>query len=154
MAAHGRPPTRALASLRVPGLAREHAEIDADLLQRLLVFAAGVLTENQLGIGRAMQPAVMLDLVLELAWRPPGIAERQDRAARSVSARDRLEDVEGCGQADAFVDGQRRVLDEEVARMQHEAALGIDRPALEHLDAARAPRKLNDAGPPAAVQLH
>src|SRR5215831_21146404 len=53
----GRPPTRALAWLCVPGLAREHAEIDADLLQRLLVFAAGVLTENQLGIGRAMQPA-------------------------------------------------------------------------------------------------
>src|SRR5262249_60295188 len=82
---------RELASLCVPGLAREHAEIDADLLQRLLVFAAGVLAENQLGIGRAMQPAVMLDLVLELAWRPPGIAERQDRAARSFPARDRLE---------------------------------------------------------------
>src|SRR5262249_1413858 len=60
----------------VPRLAGEHAEIDADLLQRLLVFTAGVLTENQLGIGRAMQPAVMLDLVLELARRPPGIAER------------------------------------------------------------------------------
>src|SRR5262249_39199437 len=96
---------RALASLCVPGLAREHAEIDADLLQRLLVFAAGVLAENQLGIGRAMQPAVMLDLVLELARRPPGIAERQDRAARSFPARDRLEDVKRCGQADAFIDG-------------------------------------------------
>src|SRR5262245_21206078 len=137
MAAHGRPPTRALVSLCVPGLAREHAEIDADLLQRFFVFAAGVLTENQLGIGRAMQPAVMLDLVLELAWRPPGIAERQDRAARSVPARDRLEDIERRGQANAFADRQRRVLDEEVARMQHEPALGIDRSALEHLDAAR-----------------
>src|SRR5262249_49424240 len=132
------------ASLRVSGLAREHAESDADLLQRLLVFAAGVLTENQLGIGRAMQPAVMLDLGLELARRPAGIAERQDRALWSVPARDRLEDIERRGEADAFVDRQRRVLDEEIARMQHEAALGIDRPALEHLHAARAPRKLNN----------
>src|SRR5262245_6022473 len=150
----GRPPTRALAWLCVPGLAREHAEIDADLLQRFFVFAAGVLTENQLGIGRAMQPAVMLDLVLELAWRPPGIAERQDRATRSVPARDRLEDVERRGQANAFADRQRRVLDEEVARMQHEPALGIDRPALEHLDAARAPRKLDEVGRRNDVELH
>src|SRR5262245_28083455 len=37
--------------LRVPGFAREHTEIDADLLQRPLVFAVGVLAENQLGIG-------------------------------------------------------------------------------------------------------
>src|SRR5262249_7100111 len=105
---------RKRAWLCVPGLAREHAEIDADLLQRFFVFAAGILTENQLGIGRAMQPAVMLDLVLELARRPPSIAERQDRAARSVPARDRLEDVERRGQANAFTDRQRRVLDEEV----------------------------------------
>jgi len=32
--------------LRVPGFAREHAEIDADLLQRPLVFAVGVLAED------------------------------------------------------------------------------------------------------------
>src|SRR5262245_58949886 len=107
----------------VAGLGREHAEMNADLLQRLVVLAVGVAAEDQLGIGGAMQPAVMLDLVLELARRPAGIAEREDRALRSVAAGDRLEDVERGGEADAFVDRQRRVLDVEVARMQHEAAL-------------------------------
>src|SRR5262245_43820799 len=101
--------------LRVPGFAREHAQIDADLLQCPLVFAVGVLAENQLGIGRAVQPAVMLDLVLELAGRPPGIAEREDRALRSLSARDRLEDVERRRETDALVDRHRRVLDEKIA---------------------------------------
>ena len=33
----------------VPGFAREHAEVDADLLERPLVFAFGVLAEDQLG---------------------------------------------------------------------------------------------------------
>ena len=37
------------------------------------------------------------------------------------------------GQADAFVDRQRRILDEEIRRMQHEAAPGLDRSALHHL---------------------
>src|SRR5258707_14402427 len=106
--------TAGTARSRVPGLGREFAEINADLLQRLIVFAAGVLPEDQLGIGRAMQPAVMLDLVLELARRPPGIAERQDRALRAVAAGNRLENVEGCGEADPFVDWQGGILDEEI----------------------------------------
>ena len=120
----------------------------------LVVFAVGVLAEDQLGIGRAMQPAVMLDLLLELARRPAGIAERQDGAVRALAARDRLENVERRGEADAFVDRQRRVLDEEVARMQHEAALGIDRPALEHLHAAGARRQLDEIGRRNHVELH
>src|ERR1700730_7126153 len=134
------------ANSRVTGLAREHAEIDADLLECHRVFAAGVRTEDQLGIRRAVQPAVMLDLVLELAWRPPGIAEREDCAARPGAAGDRLEDVERRGETDAFVDRERRVLDEEVARMQLEAALSIHWPPLEHLHAAGAGRKLDEGG--------
>src|SRR5262249_2348814 len=104
------------------------------------VLAAGVRAEDQIKVSRAMQPAVMLDLVLELAGRPAGIAEREDRALRPVAASDRLENVERRGEADALVDRQRPVLDEEVARVQHEAALGIDRTALEHFDAAGAGR--------------
>ena len=34
---------------RVPGFARQHAEIDADLLQRLFVFAADIGAEDQFG---------------------------------------------------------------------------------------------------------
>src|ERR1043165_4300547 len=101
----------------VAGFGREHAEIDADLAQRLLVLGLGVLAEDEVEIGGAVQPAVLVDLVLELAGRPARIAERQHGALRSVAARDRLKDVERGGEAHALVDRQRRVLDEEVARM-------------------------------------
>src|ERR1019366_1070274 len=123
--------------LSVPGFARQLAQIDADLAQRLVVFAIGVGAEDQFRIGGAMQPAVRLDFVFQLPGRPAGIAEREDGALRPVAARDRLEDVERGGEADAFVDRQRRVLDEEIGRVQYEAAPGFHRPALEHLDVFR-----------------
>src|SRR5688572_9201436 len=102
-------PAMAKAS-RVPGFAREHADIDADLLQRLVVLGAVVPAEHQLGVGRTMQPAVLVDLALELARRPAGIAEREHGVGGAVAARDRLEDVERGGEADAVVDRQRGVL--------------------------------------------
>ena len=69
---------------RVPGVARQHAEIDADLLQRLGVFATDILAEDQIRVGGAMQPTIVLDLVLELARCPAGIAERENCAARPL----------------------------------------------------------------------
>ena len=65
-------------------------------------------------VGRAMQPAVALDLVFELARRPAGITEREDRARRTIAARNRLENVERGGQANSVVDRQRRILDEKI----------------------------------------
>src|SRR3954464_9612328 len=86
----------------VADVAGQHAGTDADLLHRPVVFRADVGAENQLGIRAAMQPAVLLQLVLKLARRPSGVAERQDRARRTAAARDRLEDVERGGEADAL----------------------------------------------------
>src|SRR5262249_62129323 len=97
------------------------------------VLAVGVEAEAQLRIGGRMQPAILMDLVLALSGRPAGVAQREHRARRSLAARDRLEDIEGGGQADAVVDRQRRVFNEKIARMQHESAARLDRTALEHL---------------------
>src|SRR6187397_3360726 len=108
----------------VSGFARELAEVDADLAHRLLVFTAGVWAEDQLRIGVAIEPAVLGDLVLELSRRPARIAEREHRAARALPLRDRLQDIECRGETNAVVDRQRRVLDEEIGRMQHETAAG------------------------------
>ena len=58
------------------GLTRQHARIDAQLLQGPLVFGAGIGAEDQLGIGRAVQPAIALHLGLELTGRPAGVTER------------------------------------------------------------------------------
>ena len=140
--------------LRVPGLARQLAEVDADLAQRLFVFGVGVGAENQFRIGRAMQPAVLLDFLFQLAGRPAGIAEREDGACRPVAARDRLEDIERGGEADALVDRQRRILDEEIGRVQHEAAPGFDRTALEHLDGLRPRRQFDALGSRDHLELH
>ena len=52
----------------VPGFIRQHPDVDADLAQRALVFFVDVIAEDQLRVGVAMQPAIVLDLVLE----PPG----------------------------------------------------------------------------------
>src|SRR5437660_5987076 len=132
--------------LSVSGFARQLAGVDADLAQGAAVFAVDVGAEDQLGIGRAMQPAVFLDFALELTGRPAGVTERQYRALRALAARDRFEDVEGGGEANAVVDRQRGILDVEIRRVQHESASGLDRPALEHLDDAGARRQLNELG--------
>ena len=68
---------------RVARLVRQHAGIDADLAQRAQVFVLDVAAEDQVGIGGAMQPAIVLDFVLELPRRPAGITERQDRVLRA-----------------------------------------------------------------------
>ena len=80
--------------LRVPGFVRQHAEIDPDLAQGALVFFIDVVAEDQIRIGVAMQPAIVLDLVFKLPRRPAGIAQRQDRVFRSGTLGDRLEDIE------------------------------------------------------------
>ncbi len=44
--------------------------VDADLGQRLLVFLIEIRLEDNLGVGRAMKPAIGLDLAFKLARRP------------------------------------------------------------------------------------
>src|ERR1700676_1495977 len=78
-------------ALRVPGFVRQHAEIDPDLAQRALVLLLDIVAEDQVWIGVAMQPAIVLDFVFQLSRRPAGIAQRQDRMLRSRTFCDRLE---------------------------------------------------------------
>src|SRR5262245_46446891 len=101
-------PMRAAADMvsGVADVAGQHAGADADLLHRPVVLGFDVHAEDQLRIGAAMQPAVLLHLVLELARRPAGITEREDGAGRPGAAGDRLEDVERRGEADALIDGE------------------------------------------------
>jgi hypothetical protein len=63
-------------------------------------------------------------------------------------------DVHRRRQADAVVDIERRILDEEIARMQHEAAAGIDRAALQHLHGLGVFRQLDLVGLLDDVELH
>src|SRR3954467_222467 len=48
----------------------QHAGTDAELLHRPVVFRVNVGAEDQLGVGAAMQPAILLQFAFELARRP------------------------------------------------------------------------------------
>ena len=106
--------------------------------------------------GSASQCSQPLSWISVSSWpgRPAGVAEREDRVLGPGALRDRLEDVDGRGQADTVVDPQRRVLDEEVAGMQHEAAAGFDRAAAQHLHALGIFRQLDLIGLLDDVELH
>src|SRR6267378_3716861 len=94
--------------LRVPGFARQHAGVNAELPERPIVFGADVGAEDQVGIGGTMQPAILLNLGLKLPARP-------QRLPRTVASCDCLEDIERRGQADTVIDRQGRILDKVIA---------------------------------------
>src|SRR5258705_12425462 len=76
---------RPLAEIRlgVPGLVRQHAGVDADLAQRAQVFVVDVVAEDQIRVGVAMQPSIVLDSVFGLARAPSGIAQGPDCGFRT-----------------------------------------------------------------------
>src|SRR5690242_17992349 len=90
-----------------------------------------------------MQPAIVLNLLLELTGRPTGVTQRKHRSIGSIASRDCFENVDSGGEADTLGDRQRRIVDEKIGRVQHEAATGLDRSAFEHSYRLRAARQLN-----------
>src|SRR6516162_9747922 len=91
-------------NLSVAGLVREHAGIDPDLAQRAVIFLLDIVAEDQIGIGVAMQPSIILDFAFELPRRPSGVAEREHGMFRAGAPRDRLQDVDGGRETDLVVD--------------------------------------------------
>ena len=105
-----------LCAIAVPGVARELAEVDAELAHRFRVLAPDVHPEDQLGVGIAIEPAVVLDLGFQLPRRPARITERENGALRTLAARDRLQDVERRREANAVVARTASSSHEEVRR--------------------------------------
>ena len=56
--------------------------------------------------GIAMDPAIGLDFVFDLARSPAGIAEREQRLLRARAFRDGAQDIQRCGQRNFRRDGQ------------------------------------------------
>ena len=128
--------------------------IDADLAQRFFVFMSVSVPKISSGsAAQCSQPFCWISC-LELPGRPAGITKCEDGAGRPVAARDRLENIERGGKADALIDRQRRILDEEIGRMQNEAASGFHRPALEHFDVFGTRRQLDALGRRDHFELH
>ena len=101
-----------------------------------------------------MQPAVLLDLVFELTRRPAGIAERKDALAgplpRAIALRMSSVAVRQMPSSIGSVEFSMK----KSARVQHEAAPGLHRAALEHLDVAGARRQLDALGRRDDFELH
>jgi EAL domain-containing protein (putative c-di-GMP-specific phosphodiesterase class I) len=114
--------------------------VDADLGQGPLVLVVEVAIEQEIEVRRAMQPAVGLDLVLELPRPPAGVSKRQDRPVRARPAGDCPQDLHRGRERDVIVDRQRRIGGEIVRAVQHEAEPRVHRPAdlNVHVDQARA----------------
>ncbi len=115
--------------------------------QRLVVARIDRGAEQQVRVRRAIQPAIRLDLMLELPGGPARIAERQDRVLRALASRQRAQDIDGGGQAHAVVDGQRGLGHVKIGRMQHESPGGLDGTADQHFHGDKRRRK------PDAVRL-
>src|SRR6476646_10452893 len=115
------------AASRGSGTVDQSPGSDADLAERAIIFAVDFRIENQLWVGRAMQPAIGLDLALELPGRPPGIAECEQRLVGAGALGDVAQDVDGGGEAHALVDRQRALGLEIVGAVQDEAAAGLHR---------------------------
>ena len=98
-------------------------------------------SNSRSSVGRTVQPAVGLDLALELTRAPARVTERQDRPVGPLAAGDGLQDVDGGRERHAVVDRQRRIGSEIVGAVQHEAASGLDRSANVHVHVDR-------SGPP------
>ena len=60
--------------------------------------------EHDVGVGLDREPRVLRELLLELAGRPAGVAERHEDVAGAVAAPDRLEHVLRRGEADVVRD--------------------------------------------------
>src|SRR5947209_12996006 len=110
----------------MPGGGREISRVDADPPQRLLIFQLYRRIENKRRIGRAVQPAIVLDFGLKLARCPAGIAERVDGAIRPCPFGNGAQDVDGGSQRDAIVNRQRGIVDEVIGGMQDKASARLD----------------------------
>src|SRR5258708_17235266 len=77
--------------LSVAGVARQGDGVDAELGQRSLPFVLEVVAEDDALVGGDVQPAIGLDLGVELARPPAGIAQRQQTAPPPAAAADRAQ---------------------------------------------------------------
>ena len=87
-----------------------------------------------------MDPSVAADFVFDLAGRPAGIAEREDRVLRAAAHRHRSQDVQRRGERHVFRNRQRGVGTFVIAAVEHKAAAGLHGPAVENGKVWRARR--------------
>ena len=87
---------------------------------------------SKISSGSAVQCSQPLAWISLSSWPGAHPAERKQRLVRAAALGDIAQDVDGGGEAHAFVDWQRALGLEIVGAVQHEAASGLDRAAEMH----------------------
>src|SRR6266568_4746152 len=67
------------------GVGGQGREIDAEFAEGALPFAIDLAVEEDLLVGGNMQPAILLQLTVELVRSPAGVAEGKQALARSLA---------------------------------------------------------------------
>ena len=88
------------AQLGVPGFTRKAINPHPDLADGTFPFIIESRVEKESFIGRREQPAICLDLGVELTRPPSGIAKRQKALSWSAAASNVSQDIQACRQAD------------------------------------------------------
>ncbi|QTK79375.1 hypothetical protein AT6N2_C1668 [Agrobacterium tumefaciens] len=127
-------------ALGVARIRRQHAGVDTHERQSALVFIIQPTVENQLFRSGAVQPAIVGDLVFQLARPPAGIAQHHGCPLRAAAVGNGADNIERCRQGNIIADGNTGFA-QVVIGMQHEAAPGLDRPATLDRKFARAVRQ-------------
>src|SRR5512135_82327 len=113
--------------MRRSGMTRfvlQAGKIDAQQLHRRRQPLLDRRIEDDRVLGLDREPRVLRQLVLELARRPAGVAERHQDLGRAFAAADGLENVLGGGQPDRLTHPERG-LPLAGRRVQHEPAVGL-----------------------------
>jgi len=126
----------------VAGVAGERERMDPELGQGALPFVAEQRVEHDRLVGRHGEPAVRLDLGVELTRPPAGISQREEAPRRPLAAANGAQDVERRGQGEMVADDQGRGL-LVVGGMEHEATAAFDRAAEMHVALQPKPRRLD-----------
>src|SRR6204780_845402 len=119
---------RAARNSGAAGFAGQRHQVDAELGQRELPFLGLVRAEHDVFVGVDAEPAIGLQLGVELAGTPAGIAQRQQAFLRPAALADGAQNLERGGERDIAAHHQRAVLDV-IGGMQHETAPDLDRAA-------------------------
>mmetsp|Transcript_11328 Transcript_11328/g.21959 ORF Transcript_11328/g.21959 Transcript_11328/m.21959 type:complete len:230 (+) Transcript_11328:224-913(+) len=119
----------------MPRIGAEHARVDAQQAQGLVVALLDRRVEDDGRRGVDRQPTVAADFLFELAGGPAAVAQGDQQLARPGAIRQRLQHVAAGGHLQAAGHGQRRVVVRPFAvqrLMQHKATVRLHRPAVEH----------------------
>ena len=93
----------------VSGVSRQAVDFDPESARGELPTVLERRIEDDVEVGRATQPGILPDLLLELSRAPARVAERDEHVPRAAPGDERVEDVARHGDRDVLALHRERV---------------------------------------------